>query len=117
MDELRYMVIQSTTFFSNVGPVMEDWDIISPKDVIGSEQLFVERTRSLASAALPFTQSIMSQVPSPFLILLHLFFILPVRLFVYALSSLVFRLAGPCPGSSKPSAGLMGRKSSLSNPL
>lgn len=73
MDELKYMVIQSTTFSSNVGPVMEDWDIISPKDVIGSEQLFVERTRSLASAALPFTQSIMSQVPSPFLILLHFF--------------------------------------------
>lgn len=41
---------------------MEDWDIISPKDVIGSEQLFVERTKSLASAALPFTQSLLSQV-------------------------------------------------------
>ncbi len=43
---------------------MEDWDIISPKDVIGSEQLLAERTRSLASAALPFTQSLLSQVPS-----------------------------------------------------
>ncbi|XP_068180742.1 TBC1 domain family member 25 [Antennarius striatus] len=43
-------------------PVMEDWDIISPKDVIGSEQLLVERTRSLASAALPFTQTLLSQV-------------------------------------------------------
>lgn len=41
---------------------MEDWDIISPKDVIGSEQLLAERTRSLASAALPFTQSLLSQV-------------------------------------------------------
>uniref|UniRef100_UPI0037E704E7 TBC1 domain family member 25 n=1 Tax=Semicossyphus pulcher TaxID=241346 RepID=UPI0037E704E7 len=43
-------------------PVMEDWDIISPKDVIGSEQLLAERTKSLASAALPFTQSLLSQV-------------------------------------------------------
>ncbi|XP_069544662.1 TBC1 domain family member 25 [Brachyistius frenatus] len=41
---------------------MEDWDIISPKDVIGSEQLISDRTRSLASAALPFTQSLLSQV-------------------------------------------------------
>ncbi|KAM3618027.1 uncharacterized protein V6R79_014276 [Siganus canaliculatus] len=41
---------------------MEDWDIISPKDVIGSEQLLAERTRSLASAALPFTQSLLFQV-------------------------------------------------------
>ncbi|XP_033825697.1 TBC1 domain family member 25 [Periophthalmus magnuspinnatus] len=42
-------------------PVMEDWDIISPKDVMTSEQL-ADRTRSLASAALPFTQSLLSQV-------------------------------------------------------
>ncbi|XP_034027544.1 TBC1 domain family member 25 [Thalassophryne amazonica] len=47
---------------SEDSPVMEDWDIISPKDVIGSEQLLGERTRSLASAALPFTQSLLSQV-------------------------------------------------------
>ncbi|KAJ4933783.1 hypothetical protein JOQ06_006594 [Pogonophryne albipinna] len=43
-------------------PVMEDWDIISPKDVIGSEQLLPERTRTLASAALPLTQSLLTQV-------------------------------------------------------
>lgn len=56
------------------GPVMEEWDIISPKDVIGSEQLFVERTKSLASAALPFTQSLLSQVHSRLsLSLLHPF--------------------------------------------
>uniref|UniRef100_A0A3Q0RIL4 TBC1 domain family, member 25 n=1 Tax=Amphilophus citrinellus TaxID=61819 RepID=A0A3Q0RIL4_AMPCI len=47
---------------SEDSPVLEDWDIISPKDVIGSEQLLTERTRSLASAALPFTQSLLSQV-------------------------------------------------------
>lgn len=45
---------------------MEDWDIISTKDVIGSEQHLVERTKTLASAALPFTQSILSQVASAF---------------------------------------------------
>lgn len=54
---------------------MEDWDIISPKDVIGSEQLFAERTRSLATAALPFTQSLLSQVlsllPSPIVFFSH----------------------------------------------
>lgn len=44
---------------------MEDWDIISPKDVMGSELLLAERTRSLASAALPFTQTLLSQVSSP----------------------------------------------------
>lgn len=43
------------------GPVLEDWDIISPKDVIGSDQLQGEK-RSLASTALPFTQSLLSQV-------------------------------------------------------
>ncbi|XP_017294304.1 TBC1 domain family member 25 [Kryptolebias marmoratus] len=47
---------------SEDSPVMEDWDIISPKDVIGSELLLAERTRSLASAALPFTQTLLSQV-------------------------------------------------------
>uniref|UniRef100_A0A3Q2Q671 TBC1 domain family, member 25 n=1 Tax=Fundulus heteroclitus TaxID=8078 RepID=A0A3Q2Q671_FUNHE len=47
---------------SEESPVMEDWDIISSKDVIGSELLLTERTRSLASAALPFTQSLLSQV-------------------------------------------------------
>lgn len=41
---------------------MEDWDIISPKDVIGLEQLLPERTRTLASAALPLTQSLLTQV-------------------------------------------------------
>lgn len=45
---------------------MEDWDIISTKDVIGSEQQLVERTKTLASAALPFTQSILSQVLTAF---------------------------------------------------
>lgn len=64
------MIVQYATFCSTAGPVMEDWDIISPKDVIGSEQLLAERTRSLASAALPFTQSLLSQVPSPSLIFL-----------------------------------------------
>ncbi|XP_037552952.1 TBC1 domain family member 25-like [Nematolebias whitei] len=47
---------------SEESPVMEDWDIISPKDVIGSELLLAERTKSLASAALPFTQTLLSQV-------------------------------------------------------
>ncbi|XP_059359686.1 TBC1 domain family member 25-like isoform X1 [Carassius carassius] len=46
---------------SEDSPVLEDWDIISPKDVIGSDQLLGEK-RSLASAALPFTQSLLSQV-------------------------------------------------------
>ncbi|KAM6977944.1 TBC1 domain family member 25 [Aplochiton taeniatus] len=46
---------------SEDSPLMEDWDIISPKDVIGSDQLSGER-RSLASAALPFTQSLLSQM-------------------------------------------------------
>lgn len=59
-----YRMLVQSTFCSTAGPVMEDWDIISPKDVIGSEQLLTERTRSLASAALPFTQTLLSQVPS-----------------------------------------------------
>ncbi|XP_028848852.1 TBC1 domain family member 25-like isoform X2 [Denticeps clupeoides] len=46
---------------SEDSPVLEDWDIISPKDVIGSDQLSGEK-RSLAAAALPFTQSLLSQV-------------------------------------------------------
>ncbi|XP_028923031.1 TBC1 domain family member 25 isoform X1 [Ornithorhynchus anatinus] len=42
-------------------PLLEDWDIISPKDVISTDLLLVEK-RSLTAAALPFTQSIISQV-------------------------------------------------------
>ncbi|XP_068964290.1 TBC1 domain family member 25 isoform X1 [Petaurus breviceps papuanus] len=42
-------------------PLLEDWDIISPKDVIGTDLLPVEK-RSLTAVALPFTQSIISQV-------------------------------------------------------
>lgn len=41
---------------------MEEWDIISPKDVIGSEQLIGDKARSFAATALPFTQSLLSQV-------------------------------------------------------
>ena len=41
---------------------MEEWDIISPKDVIGSEQLIGDRARSLAATALPFTQALLAQV-------------------------------------------------------
>ncbi|KAG5836015.1 hypothetical protein ANANG_G00250110 [Anguilla anguilla] len=46
---------------SEDSPVLEDWDIISPKDVISSDLLPGEK-RSLAAAALPFTQSLLSQV-------------------------------------------------------
>ncbi|XP_018604455.1 TBC1 domain family member 25 [Scleropages formosus] len=46
---------------SEDSPLLEDWDIISPKDVIGSDLLPGER-RSLAAVALPFTQSLLSQV-------------------------------------------------------
>lgn len=46
------------------GPLLEDWDIISPKDVIGSDVLLAEKRSSLTTAALPFTQSILSQVVS-----------------------------------------------------
>ncbi|XP_028669506.1 TBC1 domain family member 25 [Erpetoichthys calabaricus] len=41
-------------------PLLEDWDIISPKDVISSDLLQGER-RSLAAAAIPFTQSLITQ--------------------------------------------------------
>ncbi|KAJ3586540.1 hypothetical protein NHX12_012937 [Muraenolepis orangiensis] len=47
---------------SEDSPVMEEWDIISPKDVIGSEQLIGEKVRSFAATALPFTQSLLSQM-------------------------------------------------------
>ena len=40
---------------------MEGWEIISPKDVIGSDLLAGKR-RGLPAAALPFTQSLLSQV-------------------------------------------------------
>lgn len=43
---------------------MEDWDIISPKDVIGSDVLSTEKRSSFTAVALPFTQSILSQVVS-----------------------------------------------------
>ncbi|KAG7273369.1 hypothetical protein CRUP_022912 [Coryphaenoides rupestris] len=47
---------------SEDSPVMEEWDIISPKDVIGSEQLIGDKARSFAATALPFTQSLLSQM-------------------------------------------------------
>ncbi|KAK0139628.1 TBC1 domain family member 25 [Merluccius polli] len=53
---------------SEDSPVMEEWDIISPKDVIGSE-LIGDKARSFAATALPFTQSLLSvvadEVPHP----------------------------------------------------
>lgn len=76
---------------------MEDWDIISPKDVIGSEQLLAERTRSLASAALPFTQSLLSQVPSPTFLTQSL---LPTTL--YESGSLLMLLFHLCSGGPDP---------------
>ncbi|XP_071981113.1 TBC1 domain family member 25 [Engystomops pustulosus] len=45
---------------SEDSPLLEDWDIISPKDVIGTDLFFVDKRTF--SAALPFTQSILSQV-------------------------------------------------------
>ncbi|EHB16775.1 TBC1 domain family member 25 [Heterocephalus glaber] len=47
---------------SEDSPLLEDWDIISPKDVIGSDVLLAEKRSSLTTAALPSTQSIFSQV-------------------------------------------------------
>ncbi|XP_075041670.1 TBC1 domain family member 25 isoform X2 [Mixophyes fleayi] len=45
---------------SEDSPLLEDWDIISPKDVIGTDLFLVDK-RTL-TAALPFTQSLLSQV-------------------------------------------------------
>uniref|UniRef100_A0A4W5N375 TBC1 domain family, member 25 n=1 Tax=Hucho hucho TaxID=62062 RepID=A0A4W5N375_9TELE len=56
-----YLQLKMDINLSEDSPVMEDWDIISPKDVIGSDQLPGDR-RSLAAAALPFTQSLLSQM-------------------------------------------------------
>nr|XP_056713081.1 TBC1 domain family member 25 [Euleptes europaea] len=56
-----YLQLKIDIKASEDSPLLEDWDIISPKDVISTDQLLVEK-RSLAAAALPFTQSILSQV-------------------------------------------------------
>ncbi|XP_063792105.1 TBC1 domain family member 25 [Pseudophryne corroboree] len=45
---------------SEDSPLLEDWDIISPKDVIGTDLFLVDK-RTL-TAALPFTQSLLTQV-------------------------------------------------------
>lgn len=47
---------------SEDSPVLEDWDIISSKDVIGSDQMAVGEKRSITAAALPFTQSLLTQM-------------------------------------------------------
>ncbi|XP_072102677.1 TBC1 domain family member 25 isoform X1 [Mobula birostris] len=46
---------------SEDSPLLEDWDIISPKDVISSDLLTPEK-RTFAVSPLPLTQSIISQV-------------------------------------------------------
>ncbi|KAJ8259985.1 hypothetical protein GJAV_G00175750 [Gymnothorax javanicus] len=56
-----YLQLKIDIKSSEDSPVLEDWDIISPKDVISSDLLPGEK-RSLAAAALPFTQSLLSQV-------------------------------------------------------
>ncbi|XP_077185574.1 TBC1 domain family member 25 [Paroedura picta] len=56
-----YLQLKIEIKASEDSPLLEDWDIISPKDVISTDLLLVEK-RSLAAAALPFTQSILSQV-------------------------------------------------------
>lgn len=42
------------------GPLLEDWDIISPREVAAVEPL--PERRSLLAAALPFTQALLAQV-------------------------------------------------------
>lgn len=42
------------------GPLLEDWDIISPREVAAAEPL--PERRSLLAAALPFTQALLAQV-------------------------------------------------------
>ncbi|XP_041093144.1 TBC1 domain family member 25-like isoform X2 [Polyodon spathula] len=56
-----YLQLKIDTKPAEDSPLLEDWDIISPKDVIGTDLLPGER-KSLAAAALPFTQSLLSQV-------------------------------------------------------
>ncbi|XP_068034594.1 LOW QUALITY PROTEIN: TBC1 domain family member 25 [Anomalospiza imberbis] len=43
-----------------VSPLLEDWDIISPREVAAAEP--VPERRSLLAAALPFTQALLAQV-------------------------------------------------------
>lgn len=45
------------------GPLLEDWDIISPREVAAAEP--VPERRSLLAAALPFTQALLAQVSAP----------------------------------------------------
>lgn len=45
------------------GPLLEDWDIISPREVAAAEP--VPERRSLLAAALPFTQALLAQVSTP----------------------------------------------------
>ncbi|KAM7069313.1 TBC1 domain family member 25-like [Molossus nigricans] len=42
--------------------LLEDWDIINPKEVTGSDALLPEKRSSLTTAAVPFTQSVLAQV-------------------------------------------------------
>lgn len=42
------------------GPLLEDWDIISPREVAAAEPL--PERRSLLATALPFTQALLAQV-------------------------------------------------------
>ncbi|KAF6091632.1 TBC1 domain family member 25 [Phyllostomus discolor] len=58
----RRLGLNPLSHTSQACPLLEDWDIISPKDVIGSDVLLAEKRSSLTTAALPFTQSILSQV-------------------------------------------------------
>ncbi|KAJ8257236.1 hypothetical protein GJAV_G00183380 [Gymnothorax javanicus] len=55
-----YLLLKMDIKPAEDSPLLEGWDVISPKDVIGSD-LLGER-RGLAAAALPFTQSLLSQV-------------------------------------------------------
>ncbi|XP_016161174.1 PREDICTED: TBC1 domain family member 25, partial [Ficedula albicollis] len=44
-------------------PLLEDWDIISPREVAAAEP--IPERRSLLAAALPFTQALLAQVSTP----------------------------------------------------
>ncbi|KAG5837870.1 hypothetical protein ANANG_G00217620 [Anguilla anguilla] len=56
-----YLLLKMDIKPAEDSPLLEGWDIINPKDVISSDLLPGER-RGLAAAALPFTQSLLSQV-------------------------------------------------------
>ena len=115
------MIVKSKTFFHNCRPCYGGLGHYKPQrcNWFWAAPCREDQVFGICSSSLHPVSTVPGSLT--FFNLLHIVIFtnynLWVRVFAYLLFSFVFRWVGPCLESSKPSAGLMGRRSSLSSHL